>query len=310
VSRLAGLTILGSVCVLVLSGAASGSGAAPPSLATLLARHVPILLMHPDEHFTPVEVEGFIADSDVTEKTSAGWVPVPGPLPAGGASLRLDQRSCRAIDGPAATPCYVAAEAAHASPPVVYGAALRTRTRIALQYWLWYPYDDYVAPLSRGDVWQVHEGDWESVSVILDLEGTPLVVGLSAHCKGSRREWATTPKRGTHPFVFVAPGSHANYFKRGLHRHNPVCWPPEVRDVVRALVLVDRAAAGETVRPRLVRVTATTPSWMTFAGNWGETGYVHFPNNPPIAYGAGPRGPAFHAQWRHPVAEVLSWPSG
>jgi len=75
-------------------------------------------------------------------------------------------------------------------------------------------------------------------------------------------------------------------------------------------VLVDRAAAGETVRPRLVRVTATTPSWMTFAGNWGETGYVHFPNNPPIAYGAGPRGPAFHAQWRHPVAEVLSWPSG
>jgi len=64
------------------------------------------------------------------------------------------------------------------------------------------------------------------------------------------------------------------------------------------------------VRPRLVRVTATTPSWMTFAGNWGETGYVHFPNNPPIAYGAGPRGPAFHAQWRHPVAEVLSWPSG
>jgi hypothetical protein len=49
---------------------------------------------------------------------------------------------------------------------------------------------------------------------------------------------------------------------------------------------------------------------MTFAGTWGETGYVHFPNNPPIAYGAGPRGPAFHAQWRHPVAEVLSWPSG
>jgi hypothetical protein len=287
-----GPALVASVCVLVLSGAASGGHAAPLSLATLLARHVPILLVHPDEHFMPVAVEGFIADSDVTEKTPGGWLPVPGPLPAGGATLRLDQRSCRAIDGPSATPCYLAAEAAHASSPVAYGAALRTRTRIALQYWLWYPYDDYVAPLSRGDVWQVHEGDWESVSVILDLEGT------------------TAPKRGTHPFVFVAPGSHANYFKRGLHRHNPACWPPEVRDVVRALVLVDRAAAGETVRPRLVRVTATTPSWMTFAGTWGETGYVHFPNNPPIAYGAGPRGPAFHAQWRHPVAEVLSWPSG
>jgi hypothetical protein len=49
---------------------------------------------------------------------------------------------------------------------------------------------------------------------------------------------------------------------------------------------------------------------MRFAGTWGETGYVHFPNNPPIAYGAGPRGPAFHAQWRRPVAEVMSWPRG
>jgi cation diffusion facilitator CzcD-associated flavoprotein CzcO len=64
------------------------------------------------------------------------------------------------------------------------------------------------------------------------------------------------------------------------------------------------------VRPQLVRVNEKTPSWMTFAGTWGETGYVHFPNNPPIAYGAGPRGPAFHSQWRRPVAEAMSWPAG
>jgi Vacuolar protein sorting-associated protein 62 len=284
--------------------------AAPPPVSTLLGRHVPILVLHPEENFGPVLVDGFLEDSDLTQLMGSGWAPVPGPLPAGGAGLRLDQRSCRAIDGPAATPCYVAAEAAHPSSPVVYGAAFRTTTRIALQYWLWYPYDDYVAPLSQGQVWQVHEGDWESVSVILDLTGTPLTIALSAHCQGSRRDWAPAPKRGTHPFVFVALGSHANYFKRGLHRHNPVCWPREVRDVVRALRLVDRTAGGETVRPKLVRVTAISPSWMRFAGTWGETGYVHFPNNPPIAYGAGPRGPAFHAQWRRPVAEVMSWPRG
>ena len=284
--------------------------AAPPPVSALLARHLPILVLHPEENFRPVRVEGFLADADLTQSTSSGWVPVPGPLPAGGAALRLDQRSCRAIDGPAATPCYVAAEAAHPASQVVYGASFRTKTRIALQYWLWYPYDDYVAPLSRGEVWQVHEGDWESVSIILDLSGAPLSVALSAHCKGSRRTWARTQKRGVHPLVYVALGSHANYFGRGLHRHNPVCWPREVRDVVRALMLVDRTASGETVHPQLVRVNAKTPSWMTFAGTWGETGYVHFPNNPPIAYGAGPRGPAFHAQWRRPVAEVLSWPAG
>jgi hypothetical protein len=59
-----------------------------------------------------------------------------------------------------------------------------------------------------------------------------------------------------------------------------------------------------------MRVTATTPSWMGFAGTWGEDGYVHFPNNEPIAYGAGPRGPAFHEQWRSPIGDVLGWPRG
>ena len=58
--------------------------------------------------------------------------------------------------------------------------------------------------------------------------------------------------------------------------------------------------------PRLVRVTETKPSWMAFAGTWGEDGYLHFPGNEPILVGAGPLGPAFHEQWRRPVTEVLS----
>ena len=49
---------------------------------------------------------------------------------------------------------------------------------------------------------------------------------------------------------------------------------------------------------------------MEFAGAWGETGYLHAPDKEPIPAGAGPRGPAFHAQWRRPVAEALSWPRG
>jgi Vacuolar protein sorting-associated protein 62 len=309
-SRLSGLAVLAGLCLVVLSGSAAGGRAATPSLGTLLARYVPVLVLHPEEQFQPVPVEGFLADSDVTQKTATGWVPVPGPLPAGGADLRLDERYCKAIDGLEATPCYVQAEAAHAASPVAYGAALRTKTRIALQYWLWYPYDDYSAPFSQGQFSQVHEGDWESVSVILNLAGQPLTLALSAHCKGSHRDWGKAPKRGVRPLVYVALGSHANYFGTGLHRHDPVCWPPEARDIVRALRLADRTAVGPTIRPRLVRLTATTPSWMTFAGAWGETGYLHFPNNAPVAYGAGPRGPAFHPQWRRPVAEVLSWPPG
>ena len=295
---------------LTLVPAGGAKQAASPSLGMLLARHAPVLVLHPAERFRPVPVEGFLADSDLQRKAETGWEKIESPLPVGGADLRLDQRFCAAIDGPAASSCYAAAEAAHDAAPVVYGAAFRTKDRIDLQYWLWYPYDYYSATLPPGEVWQVHEGDWESVSVVLDLQGQPLVVALSAHCKGSWREWRRASKRGLRPLVYVALGSHANYFGPGRHPHSPDCWPKEARDIVRALALADRAGAGCTIRPRLVSVTAARPSWMAFAGSWGETGYLHFANNPPVAYKAGPQGPAFHDQWRKPVTVAMSWPRG
>ncbi|HEX4746716.1 MAG TPA: Vps62-related protein [Gaiellaceae bacterium] len=303
--RAAALALLASLVLVPASSAAT-----PPSLATLLTRHVPILVLHPAEQFGPVRVDGFLRDSDLQRKTASGWETIAGALPAGGADLRLDQRACPAIKGPSAAPCYAAAEDAHGSEPVVYGKAFRTKTHIDLQYWIWYPYNDYSSTTPPGEVWQVHEGDWESVSVILDRGGRPLAVALSAHCKGSRRDWTRAPKRGLRPVVYVAVGSHANYFSPGVHPHSPVCWPPEARDIVRALALADRTGNGQTVRPSLVSVTAARPSWMAFAGTWGETGYLHFPNNSPVAYGAGPRGPAFHAQWRTPVTVAMSWPRG
>jgi hypothetical protein len=295
---------------LVLVSSAGGAGSARPPYAVLLARHVPILVLHPAEQFAPVRVDGFLADSDLQQRTAAGWETIPGPLPAGGADLRLDQRTCFAIEGPDASGCYAGVEAAHGSGPVVYGKVLRSRTRIDLQYWIWYPYNDYSASSPPGEVWQVHEGDWESVSVILDLEGRPLVVGLSKHCEGTRRAWSDVRRRSMRPIVYVALGSHANYFEPGTFRHSPLCWPRALRDVVRALRLRDRASSGRGVFPLLVPVTSIQPSWMRFAGRWGESGYVHFPNNAPIAYDGAPRAPAFQELWRRPVTEELSWPLG
>jgi hypothetical protein len=298
------------LATIVIVPASAGAPGANPSLATLLARHVPVLVLHSAEPMRPVAVEGFVADSDLQRKVAGGWEKVEGQLPVGGADLRLDQRSCRAIEGSAATPCYQGSQAAHGTAPVVYGAAFRTRDRIDLQYWLWYPWNVYSPTVPAGSLWQVHEGDWESVSVVLDRSGQPLVVGLSSHCDGTRRDWARAPKRGSHPVAYVGIGSHANFFRAGEHRLDPACWTPQVLSVIRAYGLkpVDRTAAGRTVRPRLVRVTAAAPGWMRFAGRWGEDAYMHFPNNEPILYGQAPVGPAFHAQWRRPVAEVMSWP--
>jgi hypothetical protein len=299
--------------ILVAVPAAGAHDAALPSLSTLLTRHAPILVLHPAEPVRPVAVDGFLADSDLQRRTGPGaWETIPRPLPRGGADLRLDQRLCRAIEGSAATSCYAAAEAAHGSEPVVYGAAFRRGNRIALQYWLWYPWNVYSPTVPAGDLWQVHEGDWESVSVILDRTGKPLVVGLSSHCDGTRREWSKAPKRGTHPVAYVGVGSHANFFAVGEHRLDPACWTRQVIAIIKAYGLkpVDRTGNGRALRPKLLRVTAMAPRWMGFAGRWGEDAYIHFPNNSPQLYGPGPPGPAYHEQWRNPVADVLGWPRG
>ena len=297
---------------LALVSTAGGAPAPDPSLATLLATHVPIFVLHPAERFAPVGVDGFLADSDLQRRTVAGWETIAGPLAAGGADRRLDQRSCRAIDGLAAAECYAAAEDAHASRPVVYGKAFRTKTRIDLQYWIWYPFDDWSPTVAPGEVWQVHEGDWEAVSVILDAGGAPLLAGYSQHMAGIRRQWSRVSKRGLRPVVYVGLGSHANFFAPGAHPFGPRTVDPALIAVLKAYgaAPVDLTGRGSTVRPRLVPVSAASPSWMTFAGAWGETGYVHVPGRDPIPAGLGPTGPAFHAQWRSPVRTVLSWPRG
>ena len=204
-------------------------------------------------------------------------------------------------------------EAAHGGRPVVYGAALRRGNRIELQYWVWYPWDAYSPTVPPGELWQVHEGDWESVAVIVDLEGRPLTVGYSQHGKGVRRDWARAPRRGLRPVAYVALGSHANYPTAGTQRLDPRVVDPLFISVIRqnGQAAVDHTGNGRVVRPSLVRVTATTPSWMAFAGGFGEESYLRTPGGQPQAYSAtGPKGPAFHAQWRRPVAEVMSWPRG
>jgi hypothetical protein len=301
-----------ALLALVLVAAAGAGYAATPTPAALLARHVPILVLHPAESVRPVSVDGFLADSDLQRRSSAGWVKVAGPLPAGGAGLRLDQRLCSAVEGVAATPCYVAAQSAHPGSPVVYGAAFRRGERIDLQYWIWYPWNHYSPTVPAGEIWQVHEGDWEALSVIVDLRGRPLTVGVSQHDEGRRRDWARVSRRGSRPLVYVGLGSHANFFSPGTHLLDPRTVDRTFIRIIRAygVAPVDYTGRGPVVRPTLVPVTRLAPAWMRFAGAWGEDGYVHFPRNEPIRTGLGPVGPALHEQWRRPVAEVLSWPKG
>jgi hypothetical protein len=97
-----------------------------------------------------------------------------------------------------------------------------SRCRIALQYWFQYYYDDWA---------NRHEGDWESVTLLVQLgesvirqarelseaeltEGIDVLeAGYAAHEDGYRRQWQDVQKTADgRPIVYVARGSSASYF--------------------------------------------------------------------------------------------------
>ena len=315
-----GPAIAVSVAVALLgAGASAAIGTATPD-AKLLARYSPTLILHPAELLAPVPVEGFLADSDLLVRAADGtWAPTSVPLATAGTGSRLDQRLCKAIEGPPAEPCYATAQNAHAAAPTAYGAVFRRGSRIVLQYWLWYPVNVYSPTVPAGPFWVTHEGDWESVTLLLDRDEMPQVVGLSSHCGGLRRAWRDAPRRGSHPIAYVAKGSHANYFTAGEQNIAALgeklvrrCFPSEFLAIYKAygVALADHTGACRSVRPRIVRVTAAAPDRMRFRGTWGEDRYTGFPDVAPFRNGTGPEGPAFHAQWKQPVTVPLAWPRG
>lgn len=84
---------------------------------------------------------------------------------------------------------------------------------IAIQYWFLYMYNDFL---------NVHEGDWESITLFLDENQKPIHAAYANHEGGRRRRWEDVKVQGkhwddgedpTHPVVYVAAGSHGSYFQ-------------------------------------------------------------------------------------------------
>ena len=147
--------------------------------------------------------------------------------------------------------------------------------------------------------------------MLLDTAGKPTEVGASRHCGGARRAWGKVEKSGTHPVVYSALGSHALYFRPGTYRQERRCWPVVALRVFEAygVAVDDHVARGRRLAPKVDPVGARAPEWMRFTGSFGETQYLHFPQQT-FPYEAGPRGPAFHDLWKRPFAVPRGWPRG
>jgi hypothetical protein len=331
--------LLVSLSGLGLTTAGAGAADGTPD-AQLLQTYQPVLVFHPSELFRPTKVQSFVEDSELERFVGtsldqlpydAAWAvvdpdPEPGELPplAAGVFYRLDQIGCEAESAQAGRDCYAAAWREGGGGDAVYGRVVRTESRIVLQYWLFYYDNPYFLLPPFSAFWQSHEGDWEVVNVVLDLDQVPVEAAYSQHCTGQKKAWgqvAKSPGGSTHPAAYVALGSHANYFAPGLFPIATQCIPsaipaplvPAIRDQV-----VDGSSVGAVVGPTGAGIPGATihridgMSWASFGGRWGESEYFHAEAFPPflptavtVPFGLAPASPANQANWN--PATVLSW---
>ena len=166
----------------------------------------------------------------------------------------------------------------------IYGHARRDKQgRLWLQYWLFYYYNDFrlLGLLGAGK----HEGDWELVQIRLNASEQPEQAVFSQHKTAESRSWAATPKKGATPLVYVARGSHANYFSAGGHG-------------------LDQAdGKGPQVTPALEILDDARPSWVLWPGAWGDTKASSSPID-----SSSPLSPGVRAHWLDPSALATSAP--
>jgi hypothetical protein len=201
-------------------------------------------------------------------------------------------------------------------------------TEILVQYWYFYPFNEWVAPVAVGDLKQVHPADWEAVTVGLS-ETKPLWVAYSAHCGGTFADWDTVRMARQQdgrlrPLVAVAHGSQANYrvaeesrvpnFAEcsGLpkDRLTLASYAANVRD------RTDDATTWDPSPADLDIVTAEDPP-MSFTGRWASYNYMRLENlrkeHPLGKDSRGPESPPLQTLWQRPMQKIFGggvWQEG
>ena len=173
-----------------------------------------------------------------------------------------------------------------------YAHVVAEQGRLALQYWFYYPFNDWN---------NKHESDWEMIQLVFDvptaeeaLGQTPALVGYSQHEGAESADWNEDKleKRDGHPVVYPGAGSHADQFVQALylgHSAQTGFGCDDTRGPTRY----------EQTEVVLVPSEATGPddpfAWLGYLGHWGQE--VSGPNS-------GPTGPTFKGQWTKPITWV------
>ena len=261
-------------------------GSQPASAQTptdLVSNYAPILHFSNGEKFYPTTVD-YIITSSTLKQHGTGTLVDPAPTAS---TLGTHTSTDLYLDNKLVAEDAIANDYSGKASSIGYYTYVRgvtTNQGTVIQYWLFYAYNN-------GQL-NDHQGDIEVVEVFLDSGGNPTGALYSQHIAGENAAWSDVETVGTHPVVYVAQGSHANYFrpyqgKIGIEN-----------DVV--------GNDGITINPsNLNIVILNTQSWLSFQGRWGYWG-----TDAEVALGqAGPVGPVFNSggvRWAEPVQYLAS----
>jgi hypothetical protein len=268
---------LAAVCVpitaVLLTGFFLGTASAQMQ-QELAEKYAPVMHFGREEKFYPTSVD-YIIDSSTLKRWSSGPPILVDPNPTV-YTLGMDTSTDLFLDNSLETEDAIAADYARTASLLgnyAYVHFAATQSGRVIQYWLFYPYNNGTL--------NDHQGDIEVIEVFLDKSENPIKAIYSQHGAGQSAEWFDIEKNDTHPVVYVAQGSHANYFR------------PYQGKIGLENDIVD--SGGLTIAPNDLNIVIlaekgsrpSDQSWLEFAGRWGYWG-----TDEEVALGrAGPRGP-------------------
>ena len=153
-----------------------------------------------------------------------------------------------------------------AGDPTVYFRVFRSADSknpkpIAVQYWFFYFYNDWVL---------THPGDWESVTVFLNANAEPKEIVYSTHHEANRYSWTNEifedSRSGDHIPVFVSNGGHGSYAFAGETDYSGI---PDLHWGDGGTFDFQN---GDYALIDLSELEKNQNSWIWFEGRWGNDG--------------------------------------
>jgi hypothetical protein len=309
VIRLAHVALFAALGALVLAAAPPASADTQDEIA-LAERYAPVVRLveqeeecGPGEPYEPMDVEALFDEPTVALRGPWGGGdlveigPAASDLAGGLYEYHLDFPG-NALDPRCDYELWARRVTAGRAPAVYAHVATDPAYpgRLALQYWLFYAYNDWN---------NLHEGDWEMIQLLFDaptaaeaLDRRPTAIGYSQHEGAERADWGDDKLElvdGTHPVVYPAAGSHANFFDEALFVGSSAEQGVGCDDTTGPSVTIRTAVF--TIPSDRDEAQAEFP-WIDFEGRWGELQRAFF---------NGPTGPNLKRQWTEPIQWSEGW---